>query len=284
MLVSKTMINILHPTDFSHASYIAFKHALRLALSVRGRLTIMHVTSAESQDADWSRFPQIRELLSHWGVVAANIDASDLTEQTGLEVRKIEASGNVEEVIGDYLRPHAIDFLVLATHGRTGLSAMLQPSVSRKLARAGRIPVLFVPEGTPGFVNSDGGFRIATVLVPVDNDPDPQLAIDWVSRFESWTNARIRSVLALHVGEAPLSPPVHPPHLAGGTFLNLEVTGDPLAQISQAAERHQPDLIVMSMAGPSSLKERWIGSTTERTVLQAPCPVLVVPEGSYDIP
>lgn len=34
---------VVHPTDFSPASELAFAHALRLAVTSKGRLTLLHV-------------------------------------------------------------------------------------------------------------------------------------------------------------------------------------------------------------------------------------------------
>ena len=47
---------IFHPSDFSDASNIAFIHALKLAVSANGRLTILH-TGAEAA-AGLAGFPQ----------------------------------------------------------------------------------------------------------------------------------------------------------------------------------------------------------------------------------
>ena len=35
---------VLHPSDFSEASQIAFVHALKIALIARSKLTLLHVT------------------------------------------------------------------------------------------------------------------------------------------------------------------------------------------------------------------------------------------------
>ena len=52
---------ILHATDFSPGSELAFAHALRIALSNKSRLTLMHV--GEARHAEWDSFPHVRETL-----------------------------------------------------------------------------------------------------------------------------------------------------------------------------------------------------------------------------
>lgn len=52
---------VLHPTDFSEASLVAFHHALKAALTARSLLTILHVSDSDSRE--WSEFPGVREAL-----------------------------------------------------------------------------------------------------------------------------------------------------------------------------------------------------------------------------
>ncbi len=52
-------------------------------------------------------------------------------------------------------------------------------------------------------------------------------------------------------------------------------------EISQVIEELQPDLIVMGSSGAAGWEEIWIGSTTEKVVRTAPCPVLTI-KGATD--
>lgn len=58
-----------------------------------------------------------------------------------------------------------------------------------------------------------------------------------------------------------------------------QVTGLPSQQIIQEAGRDQPDLIVVGTHGRSGLAHVLLGSTAERVVASAPCPVLTVRRG-----
>ncbi|MEO7166859.1 MAG: universal stress protein [Chthoniobacterales bacterium] len=57
--------------------------------------------------------------------------------------------------------------------------------------------------------------------------------------------------------------------------------GQASTQINEAAEKHRSDLIAIATGGTTRLKRALLGSTTERVVRQAPCPVLVVREGKH---
>lgn len=53
-------------------------------------------------------------------------------------------------------------------------------------------------------------------------------------------------------------------------------TGKPYVEITKFAEEKNVDLIVISTHGYTGLKHTFLGSTTERVVRHASCPVLVV--------
>ena len=56
-------------------------------------------------------------------------------------------------------------------------------------------------------------------------------------------------------------------------------TGDVVSTILQAADEQQADLIAMPTAGHQGFLDALRGSTTERVLRHAPCPVLAVPAG-----
>jgi len=58
-------------------------------------------------------------------------------------------------------------------------------------------------------------------------------------------------------------------------------TGEPAAEIIAAAADAQVDLIVMGTHGRTSIKDFFVGSTTERVVLRATCNVLTVKPDGY---
>lgn len=59
-------------------------------------------------------------------------------------------------------------------------------------------------------------------------------------------------------------------------------SGVPYHEIVQAAEETNTDLIVIGTQGRSGLARMFIGSTAERVVRHAPCPVMVVRECEHD--
>ncbi len=68
------------------------------------------------------------------------------------------------------------------------------------------------------------------------------------------------------------------PRFAEGVALEHVVRpGQPLAVVLEEAERWKPDLIVMAASGRSRVARFFVGSTADRVIRQASCPVMVVP-------
>jgi len=78
---------IVHPTDFSDASALAFAHALRIALAMRSLLYLVHV--AESKDpGEYDGFPHVRHVLAQWQLMDES-DPPAVVGKLGIKVAKI---------------------------------------------------------------------------------------------------------------------------------------------------------------------------------------------------
>src|SRR5215218_18555 len=120
--------SILHPTDFSEGSQVAFYHALKASLLARSDLNLMHVSADGS--FEWSEFPGVRETLERWKILPEGSPKSAVGE-LGIGARKSVAheSDPVEAVL-TYLRKHPADLIVLATNQNKGRVHWLPKSVA----------------------------------------------------------------------------------------------------------------------------------------------------------
>ena len=62
----------------------------------------------------------------------------------------------------------------------------------------------------------------------------------------------------------------------------LTATGKPFLEIIRIAKRENMDLIVMGTHGRTGLPHMLIGSTAEKVVRMAPCPVLTVQQPKHE--
>jgi nucleotide-binding universal stress UspA family protein len=68
----------------------------------------------------------------------------------------------------------------------------------------------------------------------------------------------------------------------GVTVQEQVVQGKPSAEIIRFAAENQVDIVVLGTHGKGMLDQALFGSTTERVVRRAPCPVLTVPTAGHE--
>jgi nucleotide-binding universal stress UspA family protein len=269
--------SIFHPSDFSQASEVAFAHALKLALVASTELHIMHV-APEATPVHWADFPGVRAMLVRWGLLPEG-SAQEEVARLGPRVHKILAS-HVDPVdsILHYLRGHPTDLVVLATHQREGLDRWLHQAVAAPLARQAGTMTLFVPHGTEGFVSlADGAMSLQRLLLPVDTVPPPQAAITVAAGLARLLGCDRVTFTLVHVGPAGDMPAVQTPEHPGWSWERVVRQGPSVEQILDVGTTTSADLIVLTTQGRHGFLDALRGSTSERIVRGAPCPVLAIP-------
>ncbi len=263
--------SILHPTDYSPGSKPAFAHALRLAIAAHSSLHLLHVDNA-GQKADWDRFPDPVALLKQWKMLDASAGPEDARRSLGVELtRNSLDSADVAGTISSFAEQTRCDLMVLLTHGSSLMGRILNGSVAEASARLTQAPALFLHEGQRGFVDQDNGrIRLHRILMPVAADVPPMHAWGIASKFVRGLDP-LAEFHMLHVGDTLPT--------FGNMLPYVDLKRGPVVEtILEIAEQAKPDLIVMATAGHQDLFDDLRGSTTERVMRKAPCPVLAIPE------
>lgn len=88
-----------------------------------------------------------RELLKSARVDAVNYLAklARRLEEQGLTVKSVTKVGSPAEIIMDYAADNEVSLIIMSTHGRSGWSRWFHGSVTEKVTRRSRIPVLVAP-------------------------------------------------------------------------------------------------------------------------------------------
>ncbi len=268
---------ILHPTDLSRESEVPFVHALKIALQAKGRLEVIHV-DPHPEYLHWNQYPHVRETLGKWGFLPEHASFKEL-QRLGLGVRKVNITGSnpVTSILAELsLIPE--DLMVLGTHGRSGIDRLIHGEVGSKLSRLSRTMSLFFPVGCDGFVDRQSGdAAISRVVVPIDGYLDPRPALEATHQLATLLEVERLTISLLHVGKssAALSNLELPlPGISWETDLRA---GEVIPEIVAAAEDPSADLIALTTAGRHGFLDMLRGSTTERLLQQARCPVLAVP-------
>jgi nucleotide-binding universal stress UspA family protein len=275
--------SILHPSDFSAASEVAFAHALKAALIAKSQLTVMHVSP--SMTAEWTDFPGVRETLARWGLLPPDSPRSAVPT-LGIEVQKVIAYDDdpVKSVLA-FLERHRVDLIVLATHQHHGRSHWLQRSIAEPVARQAGQMTLFIPHGVEGFVSrQDGSVSLHNILIPIAPIPRAQPAIAAAVRLVHRLQCPAGTFTTLFVGSPGSAPAVRCPTVLGWQWKDVVQSGDVIDAIVQTASDRAMDLIVMSTDGRNGFLDALRGSHSERVLRRIPCPLLAIPVGATVAP
>jgi nucleotide-binding universal stress UspA family protein len=290
---------VLATTDFSAAAETALAWAAEIARGHRARLVVVHALTPPippSATPDFVSFPpEFHEQYRHAAVTrleetGARLRQGGLTVETDLEI------GPAAQTVLDLAKKHRADVLVVATRGLTGLRGLLLGGTARRIVQTSPVPVLVIhPE------EKSSARPLRTVLVPTDFSHDAGLAIETARRLlhAAEPGARIVLLHAYHLpveftalGAVPVTPylfadaaeqargqleKVAAPLRGHGVEVECVAReGYPPSVIEEEARARKVDLIAMGTHGRTGLRHLLLGSTAERVVEHAPCPVLVV--------
>jgi nucleotide-binding universal stress UspA family protein len=154
----------------------------------------------------------------------------------------------------------------------------LHRAVAEPLARQTRAMTLFVPRDGHGFVAfADGSVQLRRILMPVDHEPDAQRALEeGFFLAQGFDCPRVEFYL-LHVGTDRGMPTLFLPHQPEWIWGKRVVSGDVVESILTVSGDWAPDLMVLATQGHRDYRDTLYGSTTERVLRGARCPVLAVP-------
>ena len=270
---------IFHPSDFSPASEVAFGHALKIALQSKAKLDLMHVEPTLSPDKPyWLDFPAVRATLARWGVLPDGVGRQEVAK-VGLRIRKIlKSSTDPVETMLRHFRRFPPDLIVLATHQREGLTRWLHQAVAEPLARRSGAMTLFIPHEGRGFVSvDDGTVTLKRILIPIDHVPRPQTALRRALLLARGLNCVAGEFRLVHVGKPGAAPRIGLTEEAGWSYEIAVRQGEVVDQILEEEAHWRPDLMVLTTQGHMDFLDALRGSTTERVLRGAHCPVLAIP-------
>ena len=146
--------NLLVPTDFGEYSQCALKYAAAFAEAFAAKLYVLHVHEPYPQGAVFEGMVYDSELAAK-AEAKARADLDTIVAQ--LAARKIQAepvftTGRPYIQIVSQAEELHVDLIVLATHGRRGVSHLIFGSNAEKVVRLSPCPVLTVKHSEHEFV------------------------------------------------------------------------------------------------------------------------------------
>lgn len=143
---------IVVPTDFSDHSLRALPYAVSLAERFNARLKVVFVSEPALQVADvaWVGVDERSMSQEHLEEARRNLERIALEQvPTDVQVDAEVLTGDAVEAVISYARDVNADLVVMATHGRGGLSHMLMGSVAEQIVRKAPCPVLTLKQPMP---------------------------------------------------------------------------------------------------------------------------------------
>jgi nucleotide-binding universal stress UspA family protein len=298
------MRRFLVPLDGSTLAERALPYAIRLAQATQGGLVLTRVALAPPprtlDGVDWER-------EQTEAVAEAHEYLRTMAESVSGQVNAVEIAtpyGRPVEQIVETTQNTAADAVVMATHGRTGLSHLLYGSVTEGVLARSSVPVLavyarpgeapaapFSPTSARFLVPQNGSEYDEPALQTALDLAGPQSEIVLITVVEPPQHVQLdesgRHVLAYLDQQEEASTREAREYLARvidgvrakGAKVPLKVDvrlGDPAAGIEMAAIDAQADLVVMATHGRTGVRRAVLGSVAGTVLRMGNTPVMLV--------
>jgi nucleotide-binding universal stress UspA family protein len=284
--ISLSLRNILLATDFSPVSSMAVKYAHAIAQRHSSRVHTIHVTAPDS----YHLLAPDAFAITFNGAAAdtANVPAVLQSLLEGLPSETPLQQGTIWQVISDVVERNEIDLLILASHGRHGISRMFLGSVAEDVFRNVSCPVLTVgPDVRPCHRRE---MRIKNVLLATHFEKESTAPL-YAARVCNEFRAELTLLHVVdgngHKGASNLETRKLSQRLysvvpaEAGLWRQPACVikhGLPSARILEVAMETGADLIVLGARHPepARINSHLPWATAARVIAEAGCPVLTV--------
>ncbi len=286
---------ILCPLDFSEISSLSLEYAQSFAKHYSAELLALHALEPMEVAYPDDEFVEAWSEARSRRTAEAKARLQALVEAHPSRAPSLEMmvrEGRPSDAILAEAERHAADLIVMGTHGRRGMDRWLLGSVTEKVLRKARCPVLVVRKPAHPFISAqpaEDPVRLERLLVCSDFSEPSLRALEHAISLAMEFDAELR---ILHVvEEIPGSKEVQefteeiqnkltePIPAETREWLRLKAIvriGRPYQEIIQLALESETDLIIMGVQGRNALDLAVFGSTTHRVIQLGPCPVLAV--------
>jgi nucleotide-binding universal stress UspA family protein len=139
--------SILFPTDYSHYNDAALEYALTLAVESGATLHIVHVHDVRDLSTVAGEPSSLYASAWQEGLEEARkLLEKIVPARDGVDCKHHCVIGTPEEEIVSFASENECELIVMASHGRTGLSRLLMGSVAEGVMRNAPCPVLIVKQ------------------------------------------------------------------------------------------------------------------------------------------
>jgi nucleotide-binding universal stress UspA family protein len=295
---------ILCPTDFSKFAFRAADYAVALARHYDAEVHFLHVIPSSLIHPE--QYPYVAEAIplapEFRKRALERLDAFVALSRTeGVRTRFSVAEGAPVSAILEAAGADRASLVCLGTHGREGMERLVLGSVTEKVLRKARCPVLTVSEAGDERAPKEAVFK--NILCAVDfstlslkaveyclslaQEAGGRLtlfnAVEWFPDEPTWVGSpnvsdyrsQMEEQVKTRLGE------IVPKEVREWCGVDVVVrSGKAYRELLALARERKVDLIAMGVRGRNPLDIMVFGSTTQHVVRQAECPVLTISEAS----
>lgn len=292
--------HLLVPLDGSRLAEAVLPATASLAERFGATVTLLHVMERDAPATIHGEphLTEVGDAERYLGEVERRLALRDRPVARHVHVTK---EGDVARAIVQHGEELQADLIVLSTHGRGGLRDLVVGSIAQRVLKRGTAPIFLIhPAGA-----TPPPFACRTILVPLDgtaaHEPALDVAVELAGRF----GARLHLVIVVPTpatlsGDTAAAGVMMP--LATSALLDLATEGaaeyvrrqverlraaglqataqvsrgEPAANLVEAAERTEADVITMASHGRAGLQAFWAGSVSAKVLARFGRPVLLV--------
>lgn len=280
---------ILVGFDDSLPSKAALNEASNWVKRNGGKVILVHAVYFDTEE--FGIAPEQLEKRLKIGEKACLQTKEMLTSEFGIEVQSLLCEGEPPEVILDVAKGKKADLIVLGTYGRKGLNRLLMGSVTSHVIVNSGIDVLVVKKQC---TECTGIYK--SILVPFDGSEFSKKALDRACKLSKVDGANIMVLYVIpryeemieffrtdSIQQSLFDEAEKIMGEAKKIALPYEVSiaatiqeGHAADKIVEIADKLKNDLIIIGTYGWKGVNKAIMGSTTERVIMNAKSPVLVV--------
>ena len=281
--------NIVVGYDESTYSKAALQEAANWIKAHGGKASLVHGVYFDQEESGIA--PEQVEKRMEFGKKVC-LQAKDvMSKEYGIEIESLICEGEPPQVIVDVARAKGADLIALGTHGRRGIKRLIMGSVTSQVIVSSSCDVLVVKRPCGGC-----GGKYKSALVPFDGSQSSRNALgraleiakaDGTGVTALYVMPRYEEMMEFFMTEGMKNSMYQEAQKvlnaakAAASAQGLPITtmvdeGAVSEKIVYLADKLWCDLIVMGSHGWTGINKAIIGSTAERVITGANCPVLIV--------
>lgn len=254
-----------------------------------GRIIMVHAVYFDEEE--FSIAPDQRERRFELGKKVCYQTRETISSEFGIDVESLVCEGEPPDVIADIAREKKVELISMGTYGRRGLKRLIMGSVTSKVIVNSPCDVLVVKKPC-----SECTGEYKSILVPFDGSEFSKKALERACELAKMDNAEITVLYAIPRYEEMVEffrtesikkslmqeaekIIAEAKKIASSNSVSVSTTiqeGSAGEKIVEMANTMKMDLIAIGTYGWKGVNKAIMGSTTERVIMNATCPVLVV--------